>query len=334
MACAILLVFSCLAVISATDIDSSNDYATDTDTISTGTAHETNNIQSSSNKNSYNSGLDTSNSVTTDIDYNDTSQASKTISHTNTTASMNDTPKTEKSITKSVTSNLKGATANPNTWSEFTNAITRCTDSNLVITLNEGATYIITTDYTISNTKVKNVTIIGNGATFNGKTLKDKDGNIIKVKVVNSKASYSHYIPAGTACVDNDGVVRKYVVTAVYHNDYFISDTQNTTKYTVERSPIIIKINNATVKGTKLSVKGSITDYQNNKVVGINKVCVKINSETYVIDGKTQYYNIKNGTININNIKVKNTVKSVQVVSGDRQAYLSGRGNTTKITTL
>ena len=80
-------------------------------------------------------------------------------------------------------------------------------------------------------------------------------------------------------------------------------------------------------------IKGTIKDYQNIYVKGTNKVCVKINGETYKENGVKKYFKVKNGKINLSGLKVgKELVKSVEVVSGDRQAYLSGKGSTTKIT--
>lgn len=86
------------------------------------------------------------------------------------------------------------------------------------------------------------------------------------------------------------------------------------------------------MKNNKLSIKGTIKDYQNNYVKGTNKVCVKVNGATYRQNGVIKYFKVKNGVINISGLKVDKAITSVGVVSGDRQAYLEGRGSTTKIT--
>ena len=171
---------------------------------------------------------------------------------------------------------------------------------------------------------------------INGKTLKDENGDNVAIPVENSQATYTYHIPSGTAGVDDTGTVKDYNVSVVYHGKNYHPDARNSTTYNVERSPITISIDDATVTSNKLSVKGSITDYQNNNVVGVNKICVKVNGITYKVNNQTQYYYIQDGIIDIDNIilDVGTKVNMVQIVSGDRQAYLDGRGSTTKITTL
>lgn len=169
---------------------------------------------------------------------------------------------------------------------------------------------------------------------LNGHAIKDSKGHVIHIPVSKGKATYTYHVPSGQEGVYGDKSIKKYRVTAVYSNKNFVHDKncRADTTYTVKRSPITVKITKATVKNNKLSIKGTIKDYQNNYVKGINKVCVKVNGATYRQNGVIKYFKVKNGVINISGLKVDKAIASVGVVSGDRQAYLEGRGSTTKIT--
>lgn len=169
---------------------------------------------------------------------------------------------------------------------------------------------------------------------LNGHAIKDSKGHVIHIPVSKGKATYTYHVPSGQEGVYGDKSIKKYRVTAVYSNKNFVHDKncRADTTYTVKRSPITVKITKATVKNNKLSIKGTIKDYQNNYVKGTNKVCVKVNGATYRQNGVIKYFKVKNGVINISGLKVDKAITSVGVVSGDRQAYLEGRGSTTKIT--
>ena len=170
----------------------------------------------------------------------------------------------------------------------------------------------------------------------NGVTLKNADGSVMRIPVTSSVMKYVYYIPSGMAGVDDEGNVRNYTVEAVYDNDLFVSNVRNTSVFHVERSPVNINFKSTTVKNNVLSIKATFTDYQNNNLVGTNKICVKINGETYKVNGTTKYFNIKDGVVDLTGIKIKSgtTVESVTLVTGDRQAYESARVTTTKIKVL
>jgi protocatechuate 3,4-dioxygenase beta subunit len=200
-------------------------------------------------------------------------------------------------------------------------------------------TDVIFTAYAYDVTKnAKNNTIINENATMmfkvNGKTLTDSKGKAIKVKVVNGSASYAYHIDRGVGGIDNNKNVRNYTVTAVYSNSFFYPENnKNSTNYTVQRSPITINIKSATVKNNMLTVKANITDYQGALVVGTNKVCIKVNGATYKENGEYKYWSVKNGMMTLSGIKVSSTKKvtKIEIVTGERQAYLEGRQTSTNI---
>lgn len=161
---------------------------------------------------------------------------------------------------------------------------------------------------------------------INGKTLKDEEGNQIKVNVENGVAVYEYTIPRGTAGSQN-GTDKEYTVTAGFSNSNYYPDTKDNASFTVERSPITVTINQASFENQKLTIKGSIVDEFGLNVIGLNKVCVKINGKTYSVNDEKQYYSINDGNIDlsINLVSAVTHVETVQIVTGDRQAYLEGR---------
>ena len=201
------------------------------------------------------------------------------------------------------------------------------------------------TDIVIS-VKVRDVTKNATNATcittdanlilkINGITLKDDDGNVIRVPVVDTVTDYVYHIPKGTAGTYNNGSIRDYTVMAVYNNSLFYPDTRNTTTYNVNRSIVNINFESTTVKNDVLSIKATFTDYENVNLVGKNKICVKINGITYKENGETKYFTVTDGKVDLTGIKLDSgtKVKSVTLVTGDREAYLSARETTTDITT-
>ncbi|WP_455645532.1 carboxypeptidase regulatory-like domain-containing protein, partial [Methanosphaera sp.] len=173
----------------------------------------------------------------------------------------------------------------------------------------------------------------------NGVSLKDENGTVIRIKVENNTATYTYHVPIGMASVDGKGNLRNYTVEAVYQNDIFYPDSRNTTVFHVEKSPINIQFTNVTINNstkTITKITGNITDYNGNLLVGVNKVCVKVNNGTIRdANNKTIYFNVVNGIIDLSNINASKfkTFDEIMIVSGDRQAYLEGR-NTTNILTI
>ncbi|MEE1117115.1 Ig-like domain repeat protein, partial [Methanosphaera sp.] len=169
----------------------------------------------------------------------------------------------------------------------------------------------------------------------NGITLKDEDGKKVYVKADSTTVTYTYHVPTGMAGVDNNGNIRNYTVEAVYNNSMFYPDTRNTSVFNVQRSIVNINFEDVTVKNNMLSVKGTFTDYENDLLVGNNKICVKINGITYKENNETKYFTVRNGIVDLSGIKIDSgtKVKSVTLVTGDTSAYLSARETTKDIST-
>ena len=167
---------------------------------------------------------------------------------------------------------------------------------------------------------------------INGVTIKDASNNIIKQKVINGTAQLNYNV-SSMAGIGKNNKIRDYIVTAVYENsNYYPINNKNETTFNVERSIVNIGIQEVKVSGNILKVKANLTDYQGYLIEGKNKICVKINGVTYKENNKTKYYTIENGNINLENINVSDMkVKSLEIVTGERLAYLSARQTTSNI---
>ena len=170
----------------------------------------------------------------------------------------------------------------------------------------------------------------------NGKTIKDKTGKNLQVKVVNNTATYKYTVPAGMGGITKDGRVRYYKVEAVLISDIYYPDTKDYATFNVERKPVKINITRTSINSKNvLNVQATIKDFKGNKIIGSNNVALKINGKSYInpATGKVKYWSVKNGVVNLKGIQVNTsiTVKKVMLVTGDRQAYLGGRTETTKI---
>ena len=106
--------------------------------------------------------------------------------------------------------------------------------------------------------------------------------------------------------------------------------------YQVERSSVNITFISTTVKGNELSVKATFTDRDGFNVVGNNKVCIKINGVTYKENNEAKYFIVTDGKVDLSGIKLSpgTKVKSLTLVTGEREAYLEARKTTTDITTI
>ncbi|WP_323736623.1 hypothetical protein PXD04_01245 [Methanosphaera sp. ISO3-F5] len=171
---------------------------------------------------------------------------------------------------------------------------------------------------------------------INGKTIKDKNGNNLLVKVTNNTATYKYTVPAGMGGVTKEGATRNYDVEAVLVSDTYYPDTRGTTTFNVQRSPVTISLSQVKVnKNNQISIQTSIKDYKGNNVVGTSTIAVKINGKTYTnpSTNKTQQFTATDGKVNLNNIQVSKDIKikKVMIVTGDRQAYLGARNETSNI---
>ena len=171
----------------------------------------------------------------------------------------------------------------------------------------------------------------------NGVTLKDSNGKAVYVTLdKNAQATYKYTIPAGTGGITASKTQRNYKVDAIFVGDNYYPGARNSTSFQVERSTTTVTITQAKVTKTNvLSVKATLKDYKGNNLIGTNKVTIKINGKNYVDpkNGKPKYWSVKNGNVDLTGIQVdpKTTIKRVMLVTGERQAYLEGRAETTNI---
>lgn len=159
---------------------------------------------------------------------------------------------------------------------------------------------------------------------INGVTLKDNNGKQVQVKVNNGIATYNYVVPAGMAAITKDKKIRYYNVTAVYASSNYYPGARNNTQFNVLRGNVTIQPTKYGVNTTKrtLLVKGNIKDIKNKNVLGTNKLGLKINGKTVLINNATTM-DVTNGTFIIymkipSNIKV---VKNITLVTGARMAY-------------
>ena len=244
---------------------------------------------------------------------------------------------------KNITASYSGSSVYESAKGNVAVANIRKRNANVVVTVTpnpakQNTDIVFTATLTDVTKNAKNTTCLTtNGEVIfkiNGVTIKDKNGANLKIPVEHSVVNYVYHVPTGTAGINEKGI-RNYTVEAVYNNSMFYPDSRNTTTYNVERSIVNVNFESASVKNDVLSVKATFTDYENNNLVGTNKICVKINGKTYQENGKTKYFNVRNGNVDLTGIKLSSgtKVKSVTLVTGDRQAYLSARATTTDITT-
>ena len=187
----------------------------------------------------------------------------------------------------------------------------------------------------------KNTTLINQDTKVmfkvNGVTLKDSNGKTLYVPVgKNNKAVYNYIVPAGTGGITASKKVRDYKVDAIFMGDNYYPGARNVTTFNVERSATYVGITQVKASKTNvLSVSATLKDYKGNYLIGTNKVTIKINGKNYVnpATGKAVYWSVKDGKVSLSGIQVdpKTTIKRVMIVTGERQAYLEGRNETTNI---
>ena len=169
----------------------------------------------------------------------------------------------------------------------------------------------------------------------NGVTLKDSKGKPVYVNLdKNAQSTYNYIIPAGTGGITAKKVARNYSVTAIFVGENYYPGAKNSTYFNVERSPTTVSVSEVKVNSKNvLSVKATLKDYKGNSLIGTNKVTIKINGKGYTKNGKAVYWSVKNGKIDLSGIQIdpKTTIKRVLVVTGERQAYLEGRAETSNI---
>ncbi|AWX31716.1 hypothetical protein [Methanosphaera sp. BMS] len=171
----------------------------------------------------------------------------------------------------------------------------------------------------------------------NGITLKDNNGQMLKVKIVNGVATTKYTIPLGLSGVTDGKTMtpKNHTILAGFYNKNYQENIRNTSTFQVERSNITITIANATVnnKTHKLSLTATIKDYMGNIVKGPNKCVIKINGVSLKNGTEAMYYYSTNGILNVKNINIPsyNKYTNIEIVTQDRLAYKSQRNSTTKI---
>ena len=188
----------------------------------------------------------------------------------------------------------------------------------------------------------KTTNLISSGDDFvyfkiNGVTLKDANGQMLKVKVVNGVATINYTVPLGLSCVTDTKTMtpKNHTILAVYYNKNYADNIKNTTTFQLEKSDITINLVNATInnKTHTLSMKITIKDYLGNVVTGPNKLIIKVNGVTLKNGTHVQYFYTTDGILNLKNIPVpaSKNYATIEVITQDRLAYESQRNSTTKI---
>ncbi|AWX32029.1 hypothetical protein AW729_02480 [Methanosphaera sp. BMS] len=170
----------------------------------------------------------------------------------------------------------------------------------------------------------------------NGITLKDTNGEMLKVKIVNGTATVNYTIPLGISCVTDMQTLtpKNHTIQVGLYNKNYQNIMTKTPTFQVERSNITINLANATInnKTHTLSMKITIKDYLGNVVAGPNKCIIKVNCVTLKNGTNVQYYYTTDGVLDLKNIPVPQSKNytSIEVITQDRLAYNSQR-NTTKV---
>ena len=170
----------------------------------------------------------------------------------------------------------------------------------------------------------------------NGITLKDSNGEMLKVKIINGTATVNYTIPLGISCLTDMQTLtpKNHTIQVGLYNKNYQNIMTKTPTFQVERSNITINLANATInnKTHTLSLKITIKDYLGNVVAGPNKCIIKVNGVTLKNGTNVQYYYTTDGVLNLKNIRVPQSKNytSIEVITQDRLAYNSQR-NTTKV---
>lgn len=190
-----------------------------------------------------------------------------------------------------------------------------------VITFNKPAdtqtNQIVTLVATIKDSETEE--LLNGRAVFklNGVTLKDKNGNAIKVKVVNGVATLN-YTLEGFGAYD-------YKATVVFGNDSY-NRVENDTVLTVTRVKATIEnITFSAYSGQKVLLNTTLVDENGKALNGNNKIAVKINGKTI----KT--FNSINGTIceEIEIPSLNAGESALTIVVGENSKYEEARANST-----
>ena len=151
---------------------------------------------------------------------------------------------------------------------------------------------------------------------LNGKTLKDNNGNPIKVRVIDGEAKLNYTIPPIYSA-------KTYTLTAVFGGNYQRTETNGTLK--LEKKAVTINKNTITTKNNKTTIKATIIDETGKQLIKNTPLAIKINGKT-VLKG----VNSTNGTIDISfNLALNPGLYELLIISGENGIY-----KTAKMTTI
>ena len=192
---------------------------------------------------------------------------------------------------------------------------------NTVITIDP---VMLSTDKTVNITAKINAvdsdTIINEGKVvfkLNGKTLKDENGKVIYVKVVNGVASIIYSL-SNLSNFDNLNITATYSGSTTFESSKSDAVTIEKPEFTTP----IITINNMTAKlRDQITINATIKDLDGNNIQN-GKVVFKIDGKTVKdSDGKVIYVNIVNGKVSVeydtSKLKVGNHTIKVVMISSD-----------------
>ena len=157
---------------------------------------------------------------------------------------------------------------------------------------------------------------------LNGVTLKDANGNRIKVRVINGVATLTYTIPSNYAAKD-------YLLTAVFSNGNYDRVEVNQT-VTIIPSNVFIQPTSVYYENGKLMIKADIKDAITNKNVAVRtKVTLKINGKTFI-----NRMIVENGQITVvQDLKFNNGIKTLTIISGPNSKYNVNEINVTFMVT-
>ena len=173
-----------------------------------------------------------------------------------------------------------------------------------------------------------------------GCTLKDKNGNQLKIKVENNKAQYIYELPYPMKAKTTDGKNIDHEVIVIYTNNNYYPTARSNMTFNVNLAPTSIINTNAVVNKTShtLSLNATIYDTYNCKTIsGGVEYILKINDKTLKDpkDNNTMIFKAKNGIINISNLIIpkSNNYNNITIILKDSQYYQTTR-NTQAIKTI
>jgi len=153
---------------------------------------------------------------------------------------------------------------------------------------------------------------------INGNTIKDDDGHIVYVNVVNNEALYDYTIPFNLS-------LKSYTITAVYSNPHY-QRAENTTNITINRLNTYIKIFTKHTNNDTIHIEAELYDEYDNPLIGNINYVIKLNGVTFMSNSTT------NSEIDvILGYSFKERIYSLSLVIGTNNKY-NGSRNTTNLT--